>query len=709
IAPGCGAEDFDLGKRFSLSEICPVDDAGVFLEGYDFLSGKAASGVAQLVFEKLLSQGKLFKTHEYTHSYPVCWRCKTEVLFRLVDEWYIKTDEIRPKLVEEAKKVKWEQPFIGKRMVDWLNNMEDWNISRKRFYGLPLPFYPCKSCGHLNVIGSKDELISLGGVAVRNLPELHRPWIDDVKIRCERCGELVSRVPEVGDVWLDAGIVPFSTLGYFTDKEKWEKNFPAEWIIEMQEQVRLWFYSQLFMSVTITGKAPYERVSTNNWVIAEDGTKFSKTGFMIPFDEAAEKMGSDAIRYLFASASMANDVRFGYGLLEEVRRKLLNFWNIYTFFNVYGEIDNPSINEQYSDNLLDMWLKARTADFIDKAVKCYESYNTQDLIREFEACVDDISNWYVRTNRRRFWKDSLDDDKQNAYNTLYHAIKSISQVMAPILPFMTEHIWQNMVLLYEKEEESIHLSTFPISKDFDDSILDEVLKVRGVINKALKLRNEKNIKVKQPLSTLYLSKDDERVVLAYAQVIKDELNIKEIEFLDDFDSLNFEYLSLNFQVAGKNLKGDLNKVKAICDKLGSDEQLRLINDFKQGKSISLSGFSGELPVEYFSLNSKGKENIARSMDGLVAVNVEITPSLKREGIYREILRQCQLLRKEAGFNVSDRVYLGFTADSMMVKSVLDEYADNIARETLSQIKDIDFPLMQKKVSLDDGEVIIFIK
>ena len=707
IAPGCGSEDYDLGKTFSLSEICPIDESGLFMEGYGFLVGKTASQAADLVFDKLHEQGKLFKTHEYTHSYPVCWRCKTEVLFRLVREWYIKTEDIKPCLIEAANNVQWEPSFIGKRMLDWLSNMGDWNISRKRFYGLPLPFYPCESCGHLTVIGSKDELVKLGGKI--NLPELHRPWVDEITINCSQCGEKVSRIPEVGDVWLDAGIVPFSTLGYFSDKSEWEQNFPAEWVIEMQEQVRLWFYSQLFMSVTITGKAPYERVQTNNWVLAEDGSKFSKTGFMIRFDEVADKMGADAARYLFASASMVNDVRFGFTLGEEARRKLLGFWNIYTFFMTYAEIDHPVIGKKASSNLTDNWLNSRISAFVNKAVKGYENYNTTEVVREFEQCVDDVSNWYVRINRRRFWKEVLDADKQSAYNTLYHAIKEIAQVMAPILPFMTEHIWQNMTLLYEPStEESIHLSTFPSVRDFDSLILGDVEKVRTVIAKALKLRNEENLKVKQPLSVLYLGKTYETLSV-YELLILDELNIKEIVYLDDFDVLSHEYASLSFQVAGRMLKGDLNKVKSLCDNLTSAENTNLVNVIKQSKAVVIEGYNGELPADCFIIAKKDKANITRSGDNiLVAINTEITSELKAEGLYRELLRHCQLLRKEAGFAISDRVSLSFETDSETIKSVLAVYAKDIERETLSKIKDILTPVMRENIDLDNESVIISI-
>ncbi|MCL2360398.1 MAG: isoleucine--tRNA ligase [Defluviitaleaceae bacterium] len=707
IAPGCGAEDFDLGKAFSLPEICPIDDSGIFTEEYDFLAGKTASQAPELIFEKLKEQGKLFKTHEYTHSYPVCWRCKTEVLFRLVREWYIQTDEIRPRLIEAANTVKWEPAFIGKRMLDWLNNMGDWNISRKRFYGLPLPFFPCDSCGHLTVIGSKEELVKHGGEAAKNLPELHRPWIDDVFISCPKCSEKVSRISEVGDVWLDAGIVPFSTLGYFSDRSEWAQNFPSEWVIEMQEQVRLWFYSQLFMSVTITGKAPYERVQTNNWVLAEDGSKFSKTGHMIRFDEVADRMGADAARYLFAGASLANDVRFGFKLGDEARRKFLGFWNIYTFFITYAEIDSPIIQKKASGNLTDRWLYSRIAAFLSKSVKSYESYNTTEVVREFEQCIDDVSNWYVRINRRRFWKESLDADKEGAYNTLYFAIKEIAQVMAPIIPFMTEHIWQNLVRLYEPTAaESIHLSDFPDAGDFDSLILDNVGKVRGVIAQALKLRNEENLKVKHPLSVLYLVKPYE-ALSEYEPVIRDELNIREIVYLDDFDILSHEVAALNFQVAGRQLKGDLNKVKSLCDNLTPTQSADLVDAIKKGKPIVIDGYSGEISVDCFTLFKKNNEYIARTVDApQVAINIEITSVLKAEGIYRELLRHCQLLRKEAGYAILDRVSLSFETDSELIKSVIAAYAKDIERETLSKIKDVPLQTIEKRVDMDDGAVCI---
>ncbi|MDP4109047.1 MAG: isoleucine--tRNA ligase [Bacillota bacterium] len=706
IAPGCGAEDFELGKAFDLSRICPVDESGHFLSGYDFLSGRPASAAARLVFEKLQEQGKLYKTHEYTHSYPVCWRCKTEVLFRLVSSWVIKTDEIRPKLLAEAEKVAWEPPFGGKRMQDWLNNMGDWNISRKRFYGLPLPFYECEKCGRLTVIGSREELRKLGGEKADSLPELHRPWIDEIKISCPGCGEETARVQEVGDVWLDAGITPFSTLGYFTNREAWKKQFPAELVLEMNEQIRLWFYSLLFMSVTLTGKAPYERVMTHGSVVQEDGSRFHKSGYMIKFDEAAEKIGSDAIRYLYAGAGISSDVRFGYHLGDEARRKLLSFWNIYAFFITYANIDNPRFGGERSANLMDIWLKNRVDYFVAAAVRAFESYDTPELIREFEACTDDVSNFYVRACRRRFWKGAFDDDKQNAYDSLYYAVRTMCGVMAPVIPFMTEKIWQDMIRRFGKAEESVHLSDYPKAEPPDASVLEEAKAVREVIAGAMKLRNESIIKVKQPLSALYVDAKLRNACEKYRDVIKDEANVKEILFTDDFSALSDERIVLNYQTAGRILKGDLNKVKDRINAFSECETKEALFSLKTGLTVPVCGY--ELSPGLLLTEEREKPYIKRLSGGKLAINTEITPELRAEGIYREILRHCQVLRKEAGFGVADRVRLHFDTQSGLLKSVTEKYAESIELEALAEIGPLQKPVMSKTIEAEGREMTITI-
>ncbi|MEI6285746.1 MAG: isoleucine--tRNA ligase [Bacillota bacterium] len=692
IAPGCGAEDFALGKELGLAEIAPIDEVGAFLPGFGWLSGLPAQQVADLVAERLTTSGRLFKTQLYEHSYPVCWRCKTEILFRLVREWYIRTDEIRPALLAAAETVKWEPEHIGKRMADWLTNMGDWNISRKRYYGLPLPFYPCAHCGELTVAGSVDELAALGG-DISKLPELHRPWIDEVKINCPKCGNPVARIPDVGDVWLDAGIVPFSTLGYFEDKDRWAQYFPVEWVTEMREQVRLWFYSQLFMSVVLVGRAPYERVLAYNSVVAEDGSMFSKTGFMIQFSEAAEKIGVDAIRYLYAGANTANDVRFGYGLGDEARRKLLAFWNIYQFFKTYADLDKPELSgfEPPAGQLTvtDRWLLARNEEFVAAVVQEYEKYHAAGVIKIFDEYVDDVSNWYVRINRRRFWKADEPADKITAYYCLFSAIKTAVQVMAPIIPFMTESIWQNTVRGYDPAASlSVHLNVWPEtnSNNCDPELLARTDKVRKLIALALRLRNEQQLKLRQPLQSVFIVADRETQAAAVemTDVIKEELNVKEVVCLDSSNDLNEYYLALDFKTAGAVLKKDVQLVKKALEEFSVEQMRQAVARFEAGLALEISGRE-PLSVALFVKNARAKSGIVVAVENnvTVALDTVLSEQLVLEGLLRDILRQCQVYRKELGLQIEQRIELGLRTDSPLLKRAVAENIRYIAEETLA--------------------------
>ena len=696
IAPGCGAEDFALGQQLGIPQIMPIDDMGIFMEGFGWFTGKDSHTIADEVFERLDKQNKLYKVMPFEHSYPVCWRCKSEVVFRLVPAWYIRTDEIKPRLIAASNKVKWEPASNGKRMADWLNNMGDWNISRKRYYGMPLPFYPCEKCGKTTVVGSVDELRSLAvdPAKVDALPELHRPWIDEIKIKCPHCGEEVSRVSEIGDVWLDAGIVPYSTFGYFTDMEEWKKNFPAEWVTEMREQVRLWFYSMLFMSVVLEDKPPYERVLSYNSVVAEDGSKFSKTGFMIKFDEAAEKIGADTIRYMYAGAPVANDVRFGFNLGDEARRKLLSFWNIYTFFNTYAEIDKPDFNNYTPDlskmTATDKWLNIRTNQFIEKATECMDSYTTPALIKEFEIFVDDISNWYIRTNRRRFWKEGDNEDKMIAYWTLFNALNNLIKVMAPIIPFMTEHIWQNLTRKVLPDSEiSVHLADWPVPDERfkDDGIIEQTALSREVIASALRLRNEKQIKVRQPLSTLFVCLPEEKAekIKVFEKNILDELNIREIKYLTDKSVLEDSYLQVNFRAAGAVFKQDVNKFKSALENMDAQTMSALAEKVKNGENTRVDGFDFDIAPDLYVLNNRTKEGIVSaefSEDGVLALDTVLTDELLKDGAVRDVIRQCQLIRKEAGYVVDQRVRMSISTDDEFILSALKDKEEYLLSELL---------------------------
>ncbi len=696
IAPGCGAEDFELGCRLSLAQVMPVDDTGVFLNGFGFMSGKDSHEIAPEVFEELKSRNKLYKVEPHEHSYPVCWRCKSEVIFRLVPAWFIATEELKPRLIKAAESVKWEPESNGKRMVDWLNNMGDWNISRKRYYGLPLPFYVC-DCGEVTVIGSKQDLRdnAVDPEAVDALPELHRPWIDDITIRCPRCGKEVKRISETGDVWLDAGIVPYSTFGYFDDKEEWKKNFPAEWVTEMREQVRLWFYSMLFMSVVLEDRAPYQRVLSYNTVVQEDGSKFSKTGFMIRFDEAAEKIGADTVRYLYAGAPVANDVRFGYNLGDEARRKLLSFYNIYTFFDTYASIDKPVFDgftpDKNAFTPTDRWLMIRTDKFIEKATAAMNDYKAYVLIKDFEVFVDDISNWYIRTNRRRFWKAEDENDKMIAYYTLFNALNACLKILAPIIPFMTENIWQKLTRkVMPSSALSVHLADWPkpLGMFEDDGIIDQTEKARDVIANAMRLRNEQQLKVRQPLSKLYVcaSEEDNAQVGVFERNVLDELNIKEIVYINDFSVLEEVTLGVNFKVAGAVLKGEVNRFKGALEQASDDEKKAMAESFLKGEEVSVPGFDGTYKTELFVKQSKTKEGIVSTKcagEIVVAIDVTLSDELRKEGAVRDIIRQCQLLRKEAGYSVEQRINASVSTDDAFILEAITERKEHIATELLA--------------------------
>lgn len=719
IAPGCGAEDFELGQKLGLPEICPINEQGVMLESTGFLAGKKTTDVVDLVVDRLKNDGKLLYAHKYKHSYPFCWRCKTDLVYKLISAWFIKMDEIRPLAIKAIENVEFKPEYAKKRMIDWLSNMGDWNISRSRFYGLPLPFYVCEKCGKVHVVGSLDELKKRATKPelVESLPNLHRPWIDEIKIKCD-CGAEISRVSEVGDVWLDAGITPFSTKRYFTDKKFFEENFPSEYVCEMIEQIKLWFYSLLIMSVVLTGKAPYEKVSTYQYVRDENGGEFHKSGGnTLEADIVADKVGADVVRYLFCSSSPTNDMRFGFSLTDEARRKLLGFWNIYTFFNTYACIDNPDIahfKPKESDlSMTDKWLLESVNKFVADSDQNYANDKTFLVVKDFEKLVDDISNFYIRSNRKRFWKSENKNDQMTAYFCLYKAIKSICQVMTPIIPFVTEYIWQNLVRDIETDEaECIMLAGFPTAvyeKSFD-GILQEAAVARDVMSTAQRLRNENQIKVKQPLRTMFVAGGENTVKILkdFEDIIKEELNVKDLKAVTDDAMFNDEFLSVNFKKAGAVLKGDVQKLKNALAQLSEKEVREAVVGFKSGK-VNIRGFES-LDSDLFNLEKKPKTDfvIAHENGNTVVLDITLDEELIVEGLYREFVRGLQVLRKEANFEIDERIYAHFNASNEKIGSMIFKFAEKIKQEVLilklvDKMEKVD---ISKSVEVGDGTVFV---
>jgi isoleucyl-tRNA synthetase len=695
IAPGCGREDHELGLEQKLAAIAPVDENGVFLKGFGWLTGRAAGEVAEDVAKALGDCGKLLRSEMYTHPYPVCWRCKSEVIFRLVEEWFIKTAEIKPRLKKAAAAVQWMPEHLGKRMEDWLENMGDWCISRKRYWGMPLPFFDCKECGELTVAGSREELraLAVDPARVDALPELHKPWIDEIAIRCPKCGRSVPRAAEVGDCWLDAGIVPYSTMGYFTDRASWEKQYPIEWVCEMREQVRLWFYSMLFMGVTISDRAPYERVLAHERVISEEGTKFSKTGYMIHFDEAVDKLGADAMRYLYCGQPVALDLRFGFNLGELAGRKLCALWNIYVFFVTYALVDRPDLSAEApaaARTVADRWLLARTQALLAAATKAYEGYCVNAVVREADAFLEDVSNWYVRINRRRFWRSGAAEDKAAAYQALHHCLKTAVEVLAPIVPFITEEIWQNAVRpLLPGAPESVHHADWPAAVEAwaDPGLLERTAIMRQAISLALHLREKADIRVRQPLREL-LVKCPEAAAAALREqlpIILAEVNIKSVRFIADTDAVYVPKLALNIRAAGPVLRGDMGKVKQLVENAGAADMAAMTAKFDAGEPCRVPGHEGELPPAIFT-REKGMApglQVVEEGELTLALDTRLDEALELEGLARDVVRHLQVLRKDAGLEVTQRVELGLATPSAKLKKAVAAHRERIAEELLA--------------------------
>ena len=674
IAPGCGAEDFELSQVHGLDVVQPVDESGRFYDSFGWLHGLSTTEAAEQIIGNLEEKGVLVEAGLHEHRYPECWRCHTPLIFRIADDWFISVRDLRRPMLDANATVEWTPEYMGKRMDDWLRNMGDWNISRRRYYGLPLPFYPC-ACGHLNVIGSRAEL-----------EELRRPWIDRVPVRCEECAEPVERIAEVGDVWLDAGIVPFSTLGWqsperiphgygtgaargltgadLPDHAYWEKWFPADWVSEMREQIRLWFYSQLFMSVVLTGGAPFRRVLGYEKMLDEKGREMHGSwGNMIKAEDAFEQMGADVMRWQFAAQAIDRNLLFGFGPADEVKRKLLTFWHSVKFFVDYANVAGfrPAWGSLEPDAAepLDRWLVERTRAFVADATAGYERWLSPDVMRDFEVYLDDLSNWYIRRSRRRFW-----DGDEAALRTLWYALVQSLRVLAPILPFVTDHLWRTLV---PDGPGSVHLAGWPDVAEPDRSLLDEIAAVRRVVELGRQARSTSGIKLRQPLRRLVVEGAD---LDGHLEEVADELRVKDVE-LGAVEAVELR------------VKPNLPKLgPKLGDELGAVREALAAGEFEElpGGRFRVAGH--ELEPDEVLVERAGRDGWAvASADGVtVALDLGLDAELLLEGEAYELIHRVNSLRKEQGFELTDRIVL--TAPEAQ-REVVDRHGDWIAREVLA--------------------------
>jgi isoleucyl-tRNA synthetase len=704
IAPGCGKEDFQLGKEFSLDVIAPADDEGNYVDGFGTLSRKPVSSEATRdeIVESLRAENVLYRTQMYTHRYPHCWRCGTELIFRLVDEWFISMDELRHDIAEVTKQIRWIPDFGLARELDWLKNMDDWMISKKRYYGLALPIYEC-ACGAFDVIGSEKELRerAVDGWETLDGRSPHKPYIDAVKIRCSSCGEIVSRIPDVGNPWLDAGIVPFSTLHYRDagGRAYWEQWFPADFITEaFPGQFRNWFYSLLTMATALENRPPFLTVLGHAMVRDEHGEEMHKSkGNAIWFDDAANTMGADVMRWLFFRQNPAHNVNFGYTPADEVRRGMfLTLWNTYAFFVTYAKLDgwvphplapSPSSGEGNRTEL-DRWLLSELHTLVRGVTDALQDHDAQTATKLVEAFVEDLSNWYVRRSRRRFWKSESDSDKLAAYATLYECLVTLTKLIAPFVPFLAEEMYQNLVRAFDGgAAESVHLTDWPRTdaSQIDRVLSDETRLVMRVASLGRAARAKAQIKVRQPVATLFVkvpSRIEEHALERLAPQLLEELNIKELRIVrDETDFLRFD-VRPNLKLLGKKLGAAIKDVTAELAARSERDLSEIAAAVSGGRSVKVAGH--ELAPEEVLVSGREKEGFASAEENgvVVTVSTEMTPELEREGLAREIVHRIQNLRKEAGFEIADRIRVYYSGDDALREalSVHDAY---VRSETLA--------------------------
>ncbi len=690
IAPAYGEDDNLLGKKYGLPLINLVDGEGKFVDCVEPWKGVFVKKADPKILEYMKETGILYKSEKFTHSYPHCWRCDTPLLYYPRDSWFVKMTSLRDKLLENNNKINWYPDNIRTgRFGKFLENVIDWGISRDRYWGTPLPIWECQ-CGHRECIGSRAELEKKGINVPKDL-EFHKPYIDNIKLRCPKCGKEMTRTHEVIDCWFDSGSMPFAQHHYpFENKEVFEKNFPAQFISEAVDQTRGWFYTLLAISTALFDTNPFENCVVLGHVLDKHGLKMSKhKGNVVDPFTVLEKEGADATRWHFYTASAPwLPTRFSEEDVAEVQRKFIStLWNVYSFYVLYAEIDkfDPLKYADFvSENVMDRWIISKLNTLIKQVEEHLDNYRITQAALAIEDFVDRLSNWYVRRNRARYWSTELTDDKIGAYTTLYNVLVTLSKVAAPFIPFITETIYQSLVVSMDPNAvESVHLCKWP---NYDESLVDSSLEkdmdlAYTVVKLGRSARNSANIKNRQPLSEMLMS--TKSLPEYYDDIIMDELNIKKVEFGADLSKyVSFE-IKPNLPVLGKAY-GKL--IPGIRKAISGMNQMNLAQTINNGGTVKVDvqGNTIELTKENLLVTMQGLEGFTFAGEGEIGVVLEttITDELKEEGYLREILSKIQNMRKDSGFQVADKInlYVGYNE---MLEAIVKKYEDEIKKETLA--------------------------
>ncbi|MBW2734781.1 MAG: isoleucine--tRNA ligase [Deltaproteobacteria bacterium] len=709
-APGCGDIDHVLGKKLKLPAIAPLNEAAEFLPEFGFLAGKRAidEETVELLLANLKEKGLLLATEQYPHVYPHCWRTGDQLVFRLVDEWYINMDW-RDEIKKVVDDIQWIPSWGRERELEWLTNMRDWMISKKRFWGLALPVWVCEKCEAFEVIGGYDELKerAIEGWEEANIrdpkdPEAkgnspHRPWVDHIKVACPKCGGKAHRVEDVGNPWLDAGIVPYSTVHYNTDREYWKQWTPAEVVLEsFPGQFRNWFYALLAMSTMMEGIAPFKTLLGYALVHDEKGNAMSKSkGNAIWFEDAAEEAGSDMMRWLYVTHDITSNLNFGFNALREVRGKFINqLWNTYGFCVNYARLANfkPGKCEASFAKRpdFDRWILTELQRTITTCRESVERYDIRAAARAIEAFVEDLSGWYIRHNRRRFWKSDDDDDLHVALDTLYQCVFGVARLAAPMIPFITEAMYQNLVRAIDADApESVHHTDYPTADAalMDEGLADEMRAIVRLNSLALSAREAKKVKVRQPLSLLRISPADAleaRAAERFSEMLREDLNVKQVEVLEVGSESPLAYqLKPNFKTLGSKLGKQMKPVAAAIN-AASDTLTTAYKAGDESFSVEAAGETVALSRDDLLLISSSPENqsVAEDHGTWVAFDTTLTEELKLEGLMRDVLRRLQMLRKDVGLEIEDRIRLAYTSSSEELLAVFERFGEAMASELL---------------------------
>ncbi len=695
MAPAFGADDMEMARQYDLPVLMTVKADGTFIDAIQPWKGMFVKDADPLITQNLDERGLLFRSQKHTHTYPFCWRCDTPLLYYARESWYIRTSAFRDRLVELNQQINWVPGHIKNgRFGNWLENNIDWALSRERYWGTPLPVWECQQCGHREAVGSRAELEEKSGRDLHDL-DLHRPYVDEVAWTCPQCGGTMHRVPDLIDVWFDSGAMPVAQWHYpFENQDDFKEQFPADFICEAVDQTRGWFYSLHAISTLLFDQPAYKNVICLGLILDKDGLKMSKSrgNIVRPWD-VIEKSGADAIRWYFYTAGPPGQARrFSPDLVSEVVRSFtLTLWNVYSFFTTYANLDKwqPGAQSQPAYSELDRWLRSELHALVREVTNAYEHYDVPNATRPIQKFVDNLSNWYLRLSRRRFWKSESDADKEAAYSTLYEALTTISKLLAPAMPFLAEELYQNLVRSVDAEApQSVHLAFWP---EFDAALIDEALNqdmalVMKLVSLGHAARQKANRKVRQPLAEAAFSvgnADERHAVETYAEIIKSELNVKQVRLLDaSTDAVTYRLKPLPKQLGQKYGR----KFPAIRQAVLALDAEAAARELLDGRSIAVTveGETLHIQPDEVEVRAEAREGLAVAAEGayLAALVTTLTPELQAEGWARETVRYIQDLRKKSGLEVSDHIRL-FVQASPALSDAIQTHAAYIQGETLA--------------------------